>query len=163
MGICAAELRDYVIRPVLKSLGWHNVREAEALLLGTAAVETGLGSHLKLKHHRGLGVYSIDPLTHVNLWDTYLVHNEDLASKIRGLASQQGFLCTPHAELATNLSYSTAIAWMIYQRTEKPLPHSEDLEALGRFWRRHFHKRGKLGALDFVQAYQAHILRSEAA
>lgn len=162
MGICATELRDYVIRPVLKSLGMYTPA-AEVLLLGTAAVETGLGSHLKVKHHRGLGVYRIDPLTHLHIWDTHLVFNEDLASKVRGLASQHGFLATPHAELATNLSYSTAIARLIYQRVDKPIPNPDDLPALANYWRKFYHKRNDCTQNDFIQAYQAHVLNARAA
>lgn len=162
MGICATELRDYVIRPVLKSFGQYNPA-AEALLLGTAAVETGLGSHLKEKHLRGLGVYRIDPLTHIHLWDTYLAQHEDLASKTRGMASQHRFLSTPHAELATNLSYSTAIAWMIYLRADKPLPEADNLEELALYWKRHFHKRGHPDIDEFIRAYKTYILSSKAA
>jgi hypothetical protein len=39
-----------------------------------------------------------------------------MASLVRGLASQHDFLSQPHAELATNLSYATAIAWFMYTR-----------------------------------------------
>jgi hypothetical protein len=39
-----------------------------------------------------------------------------MASRIRGLASQRAFLSDPEGELQTNLSYCTAIAWLLYQR-----------------------------------------------
>ena len=39
-----------------------------------------------------------------------------MASRIRGLASQRAFLSDPDGELQTNLSYCTAIAWLLYQR-----------------------------------------------
>ena len=39
-----------------------------------------------------------------------------MASRVRGLASQRAFLSDPDGELQTNLSYCTAIAWLLYQR-----------------------------------------------
>ena len=35
------------------------------------------------------------------------------ASRVRGLASQRAFLSDPDSELQTNLSYCTAIAWLL--------------------------------------------------
>ena len=50
-----------------------------------------------------------------------------MASRVRGLASQRAFLSDPDSELQTNLSYCTAIAWLLYQRSglaveEEPRP-----------------------------------------
>ena len=42
--------------------------------------------------------------------------NPEMASRVRGLASQRAFLSDPDAELQTNLSYCTAIAWLMQQR-----------------------------------------------
>ncbi len=163
MGICARELRGLVIRPVLQQLGeeGENVKAAENLLLGTAAQESGLGLHLKLSTSRGLGIYQITPQTHNNIWDRYLVDNPNLASKVRGLASQREFLCHPHAELATNLSYATAIAWMVYRRVDKPLPDAEDILALGKFWARHFHHRPVSQAENFCRHYEQYVSKAD--
>jgi len=165
MGICAEELRRLVIRPTLKHLGeWSPA--AENLLLGTAAQESGLGFHLKQQHQRGLGIFQIRPQTHRRIWDNYLVHHPDLASAVRGLASQHEFLSNPHAELATNLSYTTAIAWMIYRRNEKPLPTAEDTDSMGRHWRRHFQRNSHLSveesAEDFTKNYRQYVQRKAA-
>ena len=159
MGICAKELREYVIKPALSHLGEHGAtaNAAENLLLGTAAQESGLGFHLKVNRGRGLGIYQITPHTHIAIWDKYLIDNPDLASSVRGLASQQEFLTRPHAELATNLSYATAIAWMIYRRAEKPLPAANDLPALAQFWLRHFNHRNAATAADFCSTYKRFI------
>ncbi|MDX1695762.1 MAG: hypothetical protein R3208_18495 [Ketobacteraceae bacterium] len=112
MGICGAELLELVIRPTLRSLG-VNAPMVENLLLGTAAVQSNMGFYLN--SHHGIGIYGIDEERHQAIWDQYLAFNEDLASHVRGLASQHEFLKAPHAELACNLRYATAIAWMIYQ------------------------------------------------
>lgn len=138
MSIDVTELRNFVIRPTLKHLNvWST--NAENLLLGTAALESGLGSHLKEAYHQGLGIYAITPEVHKQLWDEYLVGDVDLASEIRGLASQHEFLEHPHQELTTNLSYATAIAWYLYEQNGLKLPKRKcTLDALAHFWYQHY-------------------------
>lgn len=153
MGICAAEMREYVIRPTLKYLGVDS-SVAEELLLGTAAQESGLGFHLKQTRQRALGVYQIDPMTHHCIWDKYLAFKPDLASKVRGLASQHEFLAHPHQELTTNLKYATAIAWLVYCRSNKPLPTAGDLDGLASFWYKNFHHRPTGSKEEFISHYR---------
>ncbi|MEJ2418945.1 MAG: hypothetical protein P8Y45_18860 [Exilibacterium sp.] len=112
MGICAEELRNFVIKPTLQQLGdWSPV--AERLLLGTAAQESG--------------------------------------------ASQHKFLTNPHAELTTNLSYATAIAWMIYRRSGKTLSVKASLNELAKFWARYFQTRQTGTVDDFINHYQQFV------
>lgn len=133
----AFELRDQIIGPTLRYLGVDS-NVAEELLLGTAALESKLNPlH---KDATGLGIYQITPEQHRQIWDTYLAFKPDLASKVRGLASQHRFLQDPDSELSWNLSYATAIAWLIYQREEIVLPQPCDASQLGRLWVKCFSK-----------------------
>jgi len=134
MGICTSELREYVIRPALQQLGVETSTAAENLLLGTAAQESGLGFHLNNGKGQRYGIYRIDSKTHRAIWDEYLAFNPDLASKVRGLASQHKFLTNPDAELATNLIYATAIAWLVFERSELSLPADDDIAGLANLW-----------------------------
>lgn len=155
MGICAKELRHYVVRPTLKHLKMWSPA-AENLLLGTAARESELGFHIKQDNHQALGIYQISPRMHRNIWDYYLADKSDLSSLVRGLASQREFLCHPHHELATNLAYATAIAWMIYHRTGKAI-HSlaeDDISAFGKLWHNHFHRHNPGSIQSFVDCFQ---------
>jgi len=70
--------------------------------------------HLNADNGKAYGIFQIDVPSHQRVWDKYLAFNPELASKVRGLASQREFLKQPHLELATNLSYATAIAWAIH-------------------------------------------------
>ena len=97
MGICATELTRWVIQPTLQRIG-VTAPMACTLLLATAAQESALGSHLKVAGQRGLGIYRIHSLTHRHVWDAYLAQQPELASTVRGLASQHDFLNHPHAE-----------------------------------------------------------------
>jgi len=154
MGLCPDDLRHLVIRPTLKYLGHYSL-SAETLLLGTAAVESSLGYELKQQQGRGLGVYHINPRAHQLLWDNYLAKQPDLASKVRGLASQHEFLNDPHTELTTNLRYATAIAWLMYARKEQALPEANDLNAMAKYWRRHFHSRPQAPVETFISRFNA--------
>jgi hypothetical protein len=113
MYVTAEHLRDQVIRPTLKYLGaWTPACESFLLNAAIDAPDLGLFS----ARNEGLGLFHITAAQHRDLWDRYLAFNPDIASRIRGLASQRAFLSDPDSELQTNLSYCTAIAWLLYQR-----------------------------------------------
>lgn len=152
MGIAANELNQYVIRPTLIYLDRHSA-SAEALLLGVAASQSSLGA--ALHDRRGHGLYRIGETRHQTLWDDYLARDPELASLIRGLASQHAFLGGPHLELTVNLRYATAIAWMLIEEQATPLPAADDLLGLARIWRQTFHPQGRLR--DFTQAWHCWV------
>ncbi len=117
MYVTAEHLRDQVIRPTLEYLNaWDPTIEQVLLNAAIDAPELGLFSISK----QGLGIFNITSAQHRDIWDSYLAFDPDQASRIRGLASQRQFLSDPDAELKTNLSYCTAIAWLLYQRTNMP-------------------------------------------
>jgi len=149
MGIAACELRQHVIRPTLIYLGRHSPA-AEAILLGTAACQSSLGSALDDRH--GHGLYRIAETRHQQLWDLHLARDPDLASQVRGLASQHAFLAAPHLELTVNLRYATAIAWMLIEAHGTALPDAEDLLGLACVWRQVFQPRGR--SREFVEAWR---------
>ncbi|MFC6635075.1 hypothetical protein [Microbulbifer taiwanensis] len=152
MGICLDELRLLVIRPTLKHLrAWSP--GMENLLLGTAAQESQLGFHLKQGRRHGLGIYQIQPHTHREIWDEFLIDHPALASKVRGLASQRDFLDHPHSELTTNLRYATAIAWLIYRDAGVHKVRECDVSTMARLWHQHFHHGPSASARDFECSY----------
>ncbi len=110
----AEHLKDQVIGPTLKYLGaWTPATEQFLLSAAVDAPELGLFS----PRNDGLGIFHITPEQHRSIWDKFLAFNPDLASRVRGLASQRAFLSDPDNELQTNLSYCTAIAWLLYERS----------------------------------------------
>ena len=131
MTIDAALFSEQVIKPTLEYLQMYS-RAAEKLLLGTAAQESNLDPFYQ--HNQGIGLFQISADQHRHIWDTYLAFLPDLASMVRGLASQRLFLINPDQELKTNLAYSTAIAWVIYLQSECQLPEPEDIDGLCQCW-----------------------------
>ena len=114
MHVTAENLRVQVIRPTLEYLHAWNL-DTEQFLLDAAIDSPELGLFSVSKN--GLGIFNITSDQHRDIWDNYLALDPDKASLIRGLASQRQFLSDPDAELKTNLSYCTAIAWLLYQRS----------------------------------------------
>lgn len=149
MGIAARELSLYVIRPTLLYMGQDNP-DAEALLLGIAASQSHLGS--ALHDRRGHGLYCIREARHAALWDQYLAQDPDLASLVRGLASQHAFLSSPHLELTVNLRYATAIAWLLIEEQKLAIPTADNLLGMARIWRQAFEPQGRLR--DFTDAWR---------
>ena len=114
MYVDAKHLKERVIQPTLKYLGaWTPAHEEFLLCAVLDAPELGLFSLRK----DGLGIFRITVRQHRDIWDNYLAFNPDLASRVRGLASKRAFLSDPDSELQTNLSYCTAIAWLLYDRS----------------------------------------------
>lgn len=137
MGIYVNDLRELIIRPVLDQLNeWSET--TENLLLGTAAQESQLGFRMQSNTNNGLGLYRISAQTHTQIWDEFLVTDPELASRIRGLASQQQFLKSPHHELISNLSYASGVAWMIYKRYQLKLPDSSNINELAKCWHHYY-------------------------
>lgn len=152
MGIAASELRRHVISPTLIYLGRHHPG-AESFLLAVAATQSALGA--ELDSQAGHGLYGISDALHYRLWDGYLAKDPDLASLVRGLASQHAFFTGPDLELTVNLRYSTAIAWMMVEASGMTLPAEDNLLGMARIWRRIFQPNGQLE--DFTTAWQTAV------
>ena len=157
MIFCVDELKEFIIGETLEhlqlGLSERGLKSAKALLLGTAAQESGFDC--LMRSGRRFGLYQISPALHKSVWDNYLIHHPDLASRVRGLAGQRSFLANPHGELLSNLKYATAIAMMVYLRTGLPLPDHTNLRALAGFWHRHFHPKSHNSEENFIKSYRA--------
>lgn len=153
MGIAASDLNQHVIRPTLLYLNRQTIA-AEALLLGVAACQSSLGA--ALDNQSGHGLYRISDAHHQHIWDDHLAGDPELASRIRGLASQHAFLGAPHLELTVNLRYATAIAWMLIENQRLALPAADDLAAQALIWQQVFAPYRKPD--EFISAWQRCIL-----
>ena len=154
MSINPADLATHIIKPTLDYLGVQS-GAAEKLLLGTVAQASNFD--LFSEQHHGIGIFQITSKGHRQAWDNYLAFRPDLASKVRGLASQHRFLREPDQELKTNLAYSTAIAWIIYLQSDLQLPEADDVDGLSQFWSAHFCHREQRQAEDFARWISEHV------
>lgn len=159
------DLREYIIKPTLSVLAQYdrrmNTNAAVEQLMGTAAQESLLGYHLTQIEGPALGIYQIEPATHDSIWEHYLAHRPELASIVRGLASQHAFESKENrdAELITNLAYATAIARLVYWPKPEPMPSADDREGQAEYWKEHFNTELGDGTVEeYVDSYQAYVL-----
>jgi hypothetical protein len=146
------QFRRLVARPVLTHLALWSTG-AENLLLGTAIQESGLRLLRAANDGPGRGIYRIDPATDDDVHAGFLAERPALAAKVAALLAPM----PSHAEqLATNLAYATAMAWIIYLRCPEPLPSADDIAGMARYWKRHFN-RGRGSVPAFVLNYREFV------
>lgn len=158
MGINAKQLRLNVIRPVLQDINlWSE--SAENLLLGTAAQESHMGTYLKQINGPALGIYQMEPATHKDLWLNYLNYQPELKSAVLSYLSHKDESSAP-AELVFNLAYATLMSRIHYRRVKEVLPQADDLQGLGRYWKKYYNTElGKGTVEEFVRNYTNFVLK----
>lgn len=156
MTINCNQFRQYIVRPTLEELDLWS-QEAEDLLVGTAAVESQLGTYL---HQVGggpaKGVFQMEPATHDDIWEHYLLYKPRLAYKLEEVSSSR----TSEA-MIYNLKYAAAMARIHYLRVREPLPNrrtfssKEDyISALASYWKEHYNTHLGAGTTaKFILAY----------
>lgn len=148
------QFREYVVRPTLQYMGlWSEA--AENLVVGTAIQESGLRYLDQLSPGPGpaYGVYQMERRTHDALLAWVQKRRADLAGRLEAL---KGVWPQGVDQMRTNLAYGAAMCLLHYVRTGEPLPPANDVQAMARFWKKHYNTRlGKGRPEQFVRAYEA--------
>lgn len=126
------------------------------LLLGTAAVESAFGTYLKqLGRGPAVSVFQIEPATEKDIWENWLKFKPDL---MKGLEEQFNVTGPNPKKLISDLGYAIVMARIFYLRKQEPIPHSDDIEALGRYWKTYYNTRLGKGTVDkFVSAFRKYV------
>jgi hypothetical protein len=129
MRISSTIIYQDIVQPCLAYLDLNN----DQLAVFLTAVQS---LHHLSKNTNTFGLYHISHDHHWGIWDNYLVKHPELASRIRGMASQRRFLDNPDLELIVNNGYATAIAAMIAKRNTE-LEHRSTFQYadLAKLWR----------------------------
>ncbi len=117
----SSKLGKTVIEPTLRQLGEQSPSAVAVLLALVEQAQSG--------QPPGLGIFQMSPALHRHCWDHYLAFRPDLASQVRGLASQRNFLQAPDQELHINLAYATALVWTYFQLRQLSWPEPGDAAA----------------------------------
>lgn len=155
----AWQLRLYVVRPVLYMLELWS-REAEEIVLATAAQESGLTYIRQLGGGPARGLWQIEPATAQDIWDNYLDHRPQLAGAVRrfmvpGVDAAE--------QLIGNLYYGAAMCRVFYRRLPDALPPAEDVRGMAELWKRRYNTAlGKGTVEEFVAAYERLVARRAA-
>jgi hypothetical protein len=152
----------YVIKPVLSAL---NIPNGANLLLGTAAVESGMGMYFKQINGPALSPWQIESKTAYDIEYRYLPEfKPDLVPILDGLKlKNQTFFITElsiesqskNLELYGNLYYACAIARLLYLSKPEQLPDEEDVEGMASYWKKYYNtKLGRGYEKDFIYAFE---------
>lgn len=129
------QLRESIIRPCLEKLQkWS--QEAEELLVLTCAQESRGGTFVKQVGGPALGIYQMEPMTHDDLWSSYLPHHPNLSYNI---LNYLGYSRMPSPDtLVFNLGYATMMTRVFYLRVPEVIPSARDIPELAKYWNVHY-------------------------
>lgn len=141
-----------IIRNSISAVPKMYSRSAVSLLLGTAAVESGMGSYLtQLGGGPARGVFQMEPATEADIWVNFLRYRDgmrDAVTSVTGVARP----CPAH--LKGNIIYATVMARIKYYRAPGALPEFDDIAKQGRYWKDHYNTSLGAGKIeDFYKAY----------
>lgn len=163
-GIDPKQLREYVVRPVLRHLEERgeipHTLVAEQLLIGTAAQESAGGRYLhQLGGGPAVGIFQMEPATHEDIWQNYLSARPRLAASIEELNLPTFYPGCDAREMAGNLYYAAAMTRIFYRRIPSPLPVAGDINAIARYWKQYYNTRyGRGTAAEFIRHFPTSIL-----
>ncbi|MBF0382021.1 MAG: hypothetical protein HQL69_13440 [Magnetococcales bacterium] len=108
---------------------------AEALLIGTAAQESGLGRYIhQLGGGPALGLFQMEPATYRDIWQNYIRFQPKI-SKHLGVR----WPMEPKAEaMITDLLFAAVMCRLHYRRVAAPLPDAEDIDGLAAYWKKYY-------------------------
>jgi hypothetical protein len=145
------QLKEEIIIPVLHKLELYSA-SAVNLLLGTAAMESDMGMYIKQKGSGpALGIYQMEPSTHLDIWQNYLQFRDELLKKVKKYL----IIDLGEANLIGNLFYATAMARVHYYRSPTKLPEAHDIPGLAKMWRLVYNTN--LGAFSYQEATEKFI------
>ena len=86
------QLLDYIIKPTLEYMGGnYNSKNAQMLLLSTAAIESKCGYYIKQINGPALGIWQMEPATHTDImFNCDAFRDEDFAYNISSLMNPMG-------------------------------------------------------------------------
>jgi len=159
MSLHLLQLKDLVVKPVLKGLGMYSVA-AEQLVIGTICQESR-GVYLKqLGGGPALGICQMEPNTHKDIWLNYLKYQRDIVKDLSGLISGAAEdVCAvagypDHDELISNLKYAIAMCRVHYWRKPNALPKANDINGLASYWKQFYNTvKGAGKAEEFVNNF----------
>ncbi len=150
MGINKEEIRR-LIKEVLQNINLYS-KNAEELLMMTAAVESNMGEYLYQKGAgNARGIWQMEPSTEQDIKDNYLVYHPTLMKRVMEYQSLY-----QDEEMVYNLAYQIAMARVHYLRVKTKLPEATDLQGLAEYWKLYYNSYKGKGTVD--KALRKYIL-----
>ena len=143
------QLLDYIIKPTLEYMGGnYNSKNAQMLLLSTAAIESKCGYYIKQINGPALGIWQMEPATESDIWLNCDALQDDEFYKMVGLmlppTHEQS---NSELDLITLPTYACAMARLKYSMDTAPLPFYADMYGIYAYYKRIYNT--PLGASTF--------------
>lgn len=147
------DIQEYVIRPALGIIQLGS-KSAEILLAGTILCETG-GDYLKQVHGPALGLYQIEPTTHIDV-KKWLMQPKNKNLLTYTLSSCFAAILPPDdACLIYHLRYATIIARFIYYRAPASLPRIDDAQGFANYHKKFYNTpKGKADVTKNIAVFE---------
>ena len=156
------QLKEYVIGPALRHMGVYSVA-AEQMVLGTAAVESGLQYLHQLRQGPAIGLWQMEPPTHNDIYKNFLVYHPKLRIAVGRLVTDAvpyNPVINDRAEMmAWNLRYGAAMCRLHYYRYPEPLPEAGDIEGQAKLWKSRYNSFQGKGTVEKYMAAWAQITK----
>jgi len=149
------QLREQVIRPVLKDIGlWSQA--SENLLIGTGLIESRF-YYLKQIKGEALSLFQIEVPTYY--WIIHKIANRsNLYEKVLKVLGYDKF--PPPERLMSDIALSLIIARYRYCLDPDPLPEAENIIELSKYYKKIYNTPlGKADPQLFVSLYREHELK----
>lgn len=151
MAFNLVQLKAEIIEPTLRAIEMYSP-QAVNLLVGTMAHESRLGYYFVQVNGPALGPYQIEPFTHDDRVNNYIVHRKSLLESINNL----GYLDFDSNRLKYDIVYSTIFARIKYWSVPEKIPSS--VEGIAAYWKEHYNtKNGKGSESEFIDNYHRYV------
>tara|TARA_R110001606_G_scaffold385158_1_gene548501 strand:+ start:3610 stop:4095 length:486 start_codon:yes stop_codon:yes gene_type:complete len=140
------QLLDYIIKPTLEYMsGNYNSKNAQMLLLATAAIESKCGYYIKQIDGPALGVWQMEPVTEDDVWMNCDALKSNVGRKIRAIINEE--VDEGDTMLIINPMYACAMARLKYSMDKATLPDHKEIFEIYRYYKRIYNT--PLGASTF--------------
>lgn len=130
--------------------------DARELLMLTAAQESHCGKYLKQINGPAIGIFQMEPATYNDLFDNYLIYNQDLLKIINSFNLNSG---TWVLNMTGNIVYQIVIARLQYRRFKEAIPPANDLFSLADYYKRYWNTiKGKATIQEAIDNYNRYAV-----
>lgn len=156
MSIDSGQMR-FLIRETLTQIGLYS-RDAEELLMLTAAAESNFGEYLKQTSGPARGYWQMEPATFNDIMYRWLPSTSDeMRNKVESFEST--FVGIKNADaMMYNIKYAILLARLHYYRFAAKIPHHTEVEKLAAYYKKYYNtKLGKATIPGTIKKYNTYV------
>ena len=144
-GLEVEHVRELIVKPACYRIDMYSA-SAEHIVLGTGLTESKLSALRQYGDGPALGLFQMEPATHLSLWVHSIPGVTGLAQKLKALLAPVDHEGLPHPNplaITHNLLYAAAMCRVRYYIVPKRLPLQNDPMGMAVYWLRYYNAGGK--------------------